>query len=981
MKFFIYLTKPENQQMKELIKKARKKFFVNIVLPSILAVILFVVTLFFIVLPHFENSMLDRKREMITELTNTATSILEKYHKDELAGLITRKEAQQTAISRIEYLRYGDENKDYFWVTDMQPVMIVHPYRPELNGTDLSDFEDSHGKKLFEECVKVVEENGQGYVEYMWQWKDDPSHIVPKLSYVKLFKPWGWIVGTGIYIEDVKTEIDGLTNRFIIISLIITALVSLILFWVGRQSFKIEIKRIQAEAELNKSREKYRSLVDASTEGLLMVIDNKITFANPVFEKMSGYDNNAILDKNIEEIVDLPDTIREKLNGRVNKVHQKTSECQLNLDSGEKLDVVLNVNNFDFYGQDAIIFSFKDVSSDKLVQEELLSSREKFQTLMDKLNQGIFRTSIDTKGKFLEANQTAINIFGYDAFSQIKNMYILDFFVEKHDKLTFRKNLLKHGFINNQFIKLRKKSGEHIHVAVSVIVIYEKGEPKFCEGIIQDISTNNEFTKDDFQINKEFATFMHHLLTPIAHFSKDVLTCPYNGTINSLISEMNLKSVDYALVQAENDVVIGYVDESILRKRCLISKDMDLQIYSIMSSPVNYIDENFSILNLLNYFAVNKDVNYVVLRSIDGEIKGFIDKRDLVGLEEFLPLKVVNSIQAAGSVVELKALHEKFVSSVLPLVSTGADSELLFGSLSFISDLICKRLIKIGIEKIGAPPVEFCFVTLGSEGRQEQTLNTDQDNAIIFDDTDEETDQKAKDYFDKLAEFVCDALDEVGYEHCKGGIMAKNSEYCQAYSVWERYFTKWINTGTGKDLLDISVFFDMRAVYGKESFVSDLKNRIDQLTENNPAYLVLLAQNNIKLKPQVGFWGNILLETAGAPPETVNIKETIMPIVNFARIYALKHEVHEVSTIKRLQTLKEEDILSISSYQNIIQAYKYLQGMRLKQQSSLINKGISPDNLINTKYLSDLDKTIIKKVLANISTMLSKLSYDFKGTM
>jgi CBS domain-containing protein len=142
-----------------------------------------------------------------------------------------------------------------------------------------------------------------------------------------------------------------------------------------------------------------------------------------------------------------------------------------------------------------------------------------------------------------------------------------------------------------------------------------------------------------------------------------------------------------------------------------------------------------------------------------------------------------------------------------------------------------------------------------------------------------------------------------------------------------------------------------------------------------------LAQGNLRLKPQVGFWGNILLETAGAPPETVNIKEAIMPITNFARIYALKNNVADVSTIKRLQVLRDNSVLTDSSFDNIVQAYKYLQLMRIKQQSVLLKKGIKPDNLINTKYLSDLDKTIIKKVLAHINTMLSKLSFDFKGTL
>jgi PAS domain S-box-containing protein len=964
--------------MEELLKKARIKFVLNIVLPSILAVILFVVTLFFVVVPYFEKSMMDRKREMITELTNTATSILAKYHKDELDGLLTREEAQETAISRLEYLRYGEENKDYFWITDMQPVMIVHPYRPELNGKDLSNFEDSHGKKLFVECVKVVKENQHGYVEYMWQWKDDSTQIVPKLSYVKSFEPWGWIVGTGIYIEDVKAEINGLTKRFIIISIIISSLISLILLYVGRQSFNIERKRIAAEIELNHSREKYRSLVDASTEGLVMMVDDKISFVNSVFEKLSGFSVGEIMEMNLDDLFKIPEILLQKLKND-SELAQISEECKI-LASGDRyIDVILSVNRIDFYGQDALIFSVKDVSPDKLVKEELLNSREKFQSLMDKLNQGIFRTSIDMKGKFIEANQTALRIFGYSNYTEIEGLYILDFFVEKQDKLTFRNNLLKQGFIKNQLIKLRKKNGEHIHAAVSLIVVYDKGQPKFCDGIIQDISVQSGMKSDSSEINNDYITFMQQLYVPVSRIAREAIVCPYDLILSTAVEKMNREKAGLILVASTEGEILGYVTDKIIRERAISMDSSDVQLFKIMNSPIDFVNETDSVFDVLSVFSKNKELDFVVVISSSGD--SYIQKKDLLFLQEYLPLKVLGEINDADDFRGLKTIHDKYILSLLPVIDTSSDSSLVFNNLSFISDSVCIKLINQGIEKFGEPPTKFCFVTLGSEGRKEQTLSTDQDNAIVFKDVDESEFENVKQYFDSLAEYVCNALDVIGYDFCVGGIMAKNTEYCQSSSIWKNYFNKWINTGTGKNLLDISVFFDMRVIYGEKQMVEDIREYIDLLTAKNPAYLMLLAQNSLKLKPQVGFWGNILLETAGAPPETVNIKETITPITNFARIYSLKYNVNEVSTIGRLKNLRNENILSESSFQNILQAYKYLQLMRLKQQSNLIGKGLKPDNLINTKHLSDLDKTIIKKVLSHINSMLSKLSYDFKGTM
>ena len=128
---------------------------------------------------------------MIRELTNSAWNILAKLENDEQRGLLTREQAQKQAIDQIRNLHYGQEMKDYFWINDMHPRMVIHPYRTDLNGKDLSDYQDPNGKRVFVEFVNVVKKEGSGYVNYMWQWKDDKARIVPKISYVKGFRALG----------------------------------------------------------------------------------------------------------------------------------------------------------------------------------------------------------------------------------------------------------------------------------------------------------------------------------------------------------------------------------------------------------------------------------------------------------------------------------------------------------------------------------------------------------------------------------------------------------------------------------------------------------------------------------------------------------------------------------------------------------------------------------------------------------------------
>ena len=230
---------------------------------------------------------MEGKKETIFELTNTVWSLLEEYHQEVLHQDLPEDTAKILAAERIEQIRYGNEYKDYFWIIDKQPVMIMHPYRPELTNTNLSNYEDPDGKLLFVEATKIVAEKGEGYLNYMWQWKDDSTRIVPKLSYVKEFAPWNWIIGTGIYLEDVHGEIKTLKNRLLRITLLFTLLISAILAFIIKQSLGIEYKRKNAEKKLRLSRQKYKSLVEASTEGTLMILKEEIIFSNVKFRPFS----------------------------------------------------------------------------------------------------------------------------------------------------------------------------------------------------------------------------------------------------------------------------------------------------------------------------------------------------------------------------------------------------------------------------------------------------------------------------------------------------------------------------------------------------------------------------------------------------------------------------------------------------------------------------------------------------------------------
>ncbi|MCP4721050.1 MAG: GAF domain-containing protein, partial [Desulfobacteraceae bacterium] len=219
----------------------------RIIIPLYATYLLFVLSIFLVFVPMLKKHMMDQKKEMIHELTDSAWSLLEEYDHRMKLGELTPENARQKAINQIRILRYGPEGKDYFWINDMHPIMVMHPYLSNLEGKDLTNFKDPNGKHLFVEIVEMVKKQDSGYVNYYWQWKDDPKQIVPKISFVSKFSPWGWVIGTGVYVEDIRREIALITQKFVKLFTGVLGIVILMSFYITWQVVRIEKKKSQAE--------------------------------------------------------------------------------------------------------------------------------------------------------------------------------------------------------------------------------------------------------------------------------------------------------------------------------------------------------------------------------------------------------------------------------------------------------------------------------------------------------------------------------------------------------------------------------------------------------------------------------------------------------------------------------------------------------------------------------------------------------------
>lgn len=951
-----------------------KNFYLKIILPTILSILLFLLTIFLVIIPQFQEHILNGKREMIKELTNAAVSILSKYENDETEGLISREQAQKTAISRINYLRYGDENKDYFWITDMSPTMIIHPFRPDLNGKDLSQFTDPHGKKMFIEFVETVRKNDHGYVDYMWQWKDDSLHIVPKLSYVKLFKPWNWIVGTGIYIEDVKKEISRLTQRLLYISLVISFFIALLLFYITKQSLNIERKRREAEIELQKSNEKYLTLVEAATEGLIMLSDGKISFSNSVISKITGFDNAELVNLSLYEIINKNNNndIIEAFSG--NTMKDGRFELNLNHKNGGFVEVLLTSSTTMFYGKIVNIIIVKDISSDKSTGFTSVD----YQKLISTLNVGFFKASISSKGKFLFANETAIKILGFNNFNDLTGIHVLRLIATAEERKSVQQALIADGFIKNKVLQIKKNNGENAIVSVSLILLNkENPQEMVCDGIIEDI-TGAEMSKK--QINALISSMKAGsflLEQPLKNFLQPLITLKWEATIGEAAQLMLKMNADIIVVSGNQNEIMGVISSNDLQKRVLrLNLKLENPAYLIMSSPVVTIAEHDSVFKAMSLCSDHKIGHLIVKNALNAPSGIFSTKQINESLLQSLSY-LTSDINTAQTVNQLKQNFSKLNLLIKPLIESEMAINYITQITSTFSDAITKRIIALSIEELGAPPADFSFICLGSEGRSEETLLTDQDNAIIFDDVSKDNEDAVRAYFLKLGEMVCDALHQVGYTFCKGQIMAKNPQWCTTITEWKKFFAQWIALPEPQHLLDATIFFDFRTVSGNEAFADSLRQTIHYAAKEHPAFLYHMAYNSYSTKPQQIASGNILSDKNA---ESVDLKSALIPIIMFARTYSLQNEIDRTNTIERLTILKERKLLSETTIDNMLFDYKFLMKLRFKTQLECLNKHWPITNVLQTKMLLDIELQTLKKVLSHIPEYQNKVKADFRIT-
>ena len=371
----------------KLFYDAYRKVFLKllgIIFPIWLSFILVVGSIFSIFIPSLKQNMMVQKKDAIKQLVDSHLFYLESLNNAVTKGNMTLAQAQDTAIEHFRALRYGPEKNDYFWINDMYPFMIMHPYRPDLEGRDLTSFKDLQNNYPFIAMVSKVMQDGGGYVNYYWQWKNDQSRSSAKLSYVKGFKPWGWILGTGIYTEDVKQEADKIFQKLSKTSILILAIILAISFYLTVQTIRIERKGLSSEQELRKSEklsERWLDTILKANPDPMVVYDlnGYPQYLNPAFTHVFGWTLEDLKGKTIPFV---PNDQKEITSKKITEILEHgfplTFETKRYTKDKVCLDILISAASHKDDGGNAIgmVVNLKDITEQNRNREIIIQSEK-----------------------------------------------------------------------------------------------------------------------------------------------------------------------------------------------------------------------------------------------------------------------------------------------------------------------------------------------------------------------------------------------------------------------------------------------------------------------------------------------------------------------------------------------------------------------------------------------------------------------------
>jgi len=515
----------------------------------------------------------------------------------------------------------------------------------------------------------------------------------------------------------------------------------------------------------------------------------------------------------------------------------------------------------------------------------------------------------------------------------------------------------------------------------------------FASGLASGMSVVREQGK---KLNRARLELSGRQVNPPLFREEDVIVLKHRDEVAFIKADNSVKeaaeimaeySIGSLVVADDNLLPIGIVTNvDFTRKVGNGLHGINEPVTKIMSRPVKTIPEGESMAKVI-LTMMKHEVRHLVVTE-DGTAQtrfvGIITEHDVLLSQGNNPAVLVKRLKHAHKVEKLKQIRDRAASLIHAYLEQEISIRFITKAMTEINDALIRRAVELSVKRLEEegerrPRENFCFMSLGSEGREEQLLRTDQDNALIYDDPAEADREWVEAYFLKLGTYITDILEDCGFAHCKGEIMASNPKWNGSLSQWKEHFSDWLMTPDVDALLHASIFFDYRGAYGKMELVDRLTEHLDGLFSKARGFLNFFAMNALQNPPPLSFFRNFIVERGGKNKDEFDIKARgMMPIADAARVLMLYHRIHGIThTMERLEKLAELEPNQGEVYREAAMAY----GLMVRYRAINGFKHNNSGRFIHPESFNKIEKQTLKYAFRTIEELQGILRTRFSLNM
>ena len=548
---------------------------------------------------------------------------------------------------------------------------------------------------------------------------------------------------------------------------------------------------------------------------------------------------------------------------------------------------------------------------------------------------------------------------------------------------------LRPFFAKNNYMMTAKAREESIIYAIPIAVFrpFVANNSDVLNFLLESFAVNSRHTKDSVSSNGKLISDTDFLdqqsemqYIQSLNYNNSPLTTQSNHIIKDVAILMTDSMVDNIII-CEKNHPIGIVTNADLSSKIATGRyPITETIDKIMSSPVVTVLENVSLAEA-QLLMLKHNVTHLCVTK-DGTsksvVKGIISEHDLIVAQASNPGVLIKEIKRSQLPKDLKQIRDRLSDLIQNSIQKNIPISHVSNIASEINLAIIKRAVELSILDLGSPPARFAWLSIGSQGRKEQLLLTDQDSILIFEDVTPEKYREVKDYFLRLAKRTTSILEKVGYEYCPSGHMGSNMLWCKSLSDWTKQYNSWMNT-PGENSNDLSsIFFDYEIVFGEPKIEEAIENVIFKNAVNNTLFFDFLGNDALKRNSPLSFFKKFIVEEEGPHKGKFDIKtRALMPLIDGARLLILNANIKGIqNTYLRFKQLAITDSKNAEIYLSCADAFLTLSKFRTVEGLKNDDSG----QYINLREMSKTDKEKLKNALTPMKDLEELIKSKFQLT-